>query len=177
MKRIAIALLLVATARPALAQQTTRVSSGPDVPPYARELSLAGPRFGITMLNDQLLEKLRDRNVDLAHHTISQFGWQFEHAFYGRQDGPTVLHEWVALLGGLDQGVVIPSVSWLVGVRTKDGAEFGIGPNLTPGGVALAIAAGVTFRAGVVNVPVNFAIVPSRYGTRVSLLTGFVLRR
>jgi hypothetical protein len=127
------------------------------------------------MLNDQIIEKLKERRIDV-NSTISQFGWQFEREFYSKQEGPTVLNEWVVLLGGLDQGVAIPSLSWLVGMRTKEGAEFGIGPNITPGGVALAIAAGVTFRAGVVNVPMNFAVVPSKYGTRVSVLTGFVLR-
>ena len=79
--------------------------------------------------------------------------------------------------GGLEQGVVLPSVSWLVGLRTRTGAEFAIGPNLTPAGVALAFAAGTTFRAGVLNVPVNFAVVPSRSGMRVSVLSGFSLRR
>jgi hypothetical protein len=109
-------------------------------------------------------------------HTISQFGWQFEREFYSKQDGPTVLNEWVFLLGGLDQGVAIPSMNWLVGLRTKEGAEFGVGPNVTPAGVALAVAAGVTFRAGVINVPMTIAAVPSKYGTRISILTGFVLR-
>lgn len=63
------------------------------------------------------------------------------------------------------------------GLRTRDGAEFGIGPNISPAGVALAMAAGVTFRAGVLNISMNFAVVPSKEGMRVSLLTGFTLRR
>jgi hypothetical protein len=88
-----------------------------------------------------------------------------------------VLNEWVLLAGGLDQGVLLPSLNWLVGLRTRDGAEFGIGPNITPVGVALAIAAGVTFRAGVLNIPMNFAVVPSKAGLRVSMLTGFTLRK
>lgn len=153
--------------QPALAQSNP---SAPLIPPVAKTVSLAGPRFGLTVLNDQTLSKLKQRNIDVGS-TISQFGWQFEREFYSKQAGPTVLNEWVVLLGGLDQGTAIPSVSWLVGLRTKEGAEFGVGPNITPGGVALALA------AGVVNVPMNFAIVPSKYGTRVSVLTGFVLRR
>jgi hypothetical protein len=147
----------------------------PGVPPIAKTLSLAGPRFGITLLSDDTIVKLHERDIDV-NHTISQFGWQFEHEFYSKQDGPTVLNEWVFLLGGMDQGVVIPSLNWLVGLRTRDGAEFGIGPNITPAGVALAVAAGVTLRAGVINVPMTIAAVPSKYGTRVSILTGFVLR-
>jgi hypothetical protein len=81
------------------------------------------------------------------------------------------------LLGGLDQSVVLPSLSWMVGLRTREGAEFGIGPNITPAGAALAMAAGVTFRAGALNVPLNVAVVPAKSGTRVSVLSGFTLRR
>ena len=180
MKRILSALFLLGFAGAASAQSLSTSAAGqpsPGIPPYARTISLAGPRFGVTMLNDRTLERLHEKGVDITSPTISQFGWQFEKEMYSKTDGPTVLNEWVALLGGLDQGVAIPSLSWMVGIRTKEGAEFGIGPNITPGGVALALAAGVTFRAGVVNVPMNFAIVPSKYGTRVSVLTGFVLRR
>ena len=84
--------------------------------------------------------------------------------------------EWVGLLGGLEQNVVVPSLSWLAGIRTRDGAEFGIGPNITPAGTALVLATGMTFRAGALNIPVNVAVVPSKAGTRVTLLSGFSLR-
>lgn len=155
---------------------TARAQSGPNAPPPVRTLSLDGPRFGLTMLNDGVRAKLLERNIDVKS-AISQFGWQFERQFYVRDSGVTAMTEWVALLGGLDQGVVIPSLNWMVGLRTKEGAEFGVGPNLTPAGVALAISAGVTFRSGALNVPMNFAVVPTRAGTRVSVLTGFTLRR
>ena len=70
----------------------------------------------------------------------------------------------------------MPSLTWLVGLRSPTGLEFGIGPNITPVGVALALAGGVTFRSGSLNVPVTFAVVPSDVGTRVSMLTGFNFR-
>ena len=108
---------------------------------------------------------------------ISQFGWQAEKAFYTGDSGVAAISEWVMLLGGLEQDLLIPSLTWLVGMRAASGAEFGVGPNITPAGTALAIAAGVTFRRGFVNVPVNVAIVPSKAGTRVSVLTGFNMRR
>ena len=175
MRRMMFAVMLIAlVSAPASAQSVSSQSTS--LPPVARTISLAGPRFGITVLNDRMIAKLDQRDIHVGS-TISQFGWQFEREFYSKQSGPTILNEWVVLLGGLDQGTAIPSVSWLVGMRTKEGAEFGIGPNVTPGGVALAVAAGVTFRAGVVNVPMTFAAVPSKYGTRVSVLTGFVLRK
>jgi hypothetical protein len=145
-------------------------------PPVAKTVSLSGPRFGVTSLSDGVVAKLQERSVDVRP-MISQFGWQFERQFYGKNSGVAAVHEWVVLVGGLDQGVVLPSVTWLVGLRTREGTEFGVGPNVTPAGVALALAAGVTLRAGIMNVPMNIAVVPSKAGTRVSFLTGFNMRR
>jgi hypothetical protein len=146
------------------------------VPPIAKTVNLSGPRFGLTLLADGVVQKLAERDIHVGPH-LSQFGWQFEKQFYSSQSGPTAVTECVLLLGGLEQGVVLPSLSWLVGIRTTKGAEFGVGPNLTPVGVALAIAAGATFRVGVLNVPVNLAVVPSKSGVRVSVLSGFSMRR
>jgi hypothetical protein len=108
--------------------------------------------------------------------TIAQFGWQFERQFLAEANGLAPITEAVVLIGGLDQGVFLPSLSWLVGLRTPRGTEFGIGPNITPVGVALAVAGGFTIRSGAVNIPVNLALVPSQTGMRVSLLTGFTMR-
>ena len=160
--------LSLAAAAPAVCQT---------IPPPAHEVDLSGPRFGITSLSTGIVDKLKtDRGWALAP-VVTQFGWQFEKQFYGKKGGPTAVTEAIVLFGGLEQGVVIPSLSWLVGVRASDGTEIGVGPNVTPAGVALALAAGKTFRAGVLNIPVNVAVVPSRLGMRVSLLTGFSLRR
>ena len=170
MRNTVLSLMFVASAAPLHAQ------SGTDAPPPANTLSLSGPRFGVTMLGQGVVDELKERDIHVGS-TISQFGWQFERQFYARSSGVTALNEWVLLVGGLDQGVAIPSVNWLVGLRTKEGAEFGVGPNVTPVGAALAVAAGVTFRAGVLNVPLNFAVVPTKAGTRVTVLMGFTMRR
>ena len=79
--------------------------------------------------------------------SISQFGWQFEKQFYSKGSGVAAVNEWVLLVGGLDQGVMMPSASWMVGLSTREGTEFGVGPNVTPAGVALAFAAGVTHQS------------------------------
>lgn len=146
------------------------------LPPVARTADLSGPRFGLTLLADGVVEKLAERDIAVGPH-ISQFGWQFERQFYTLDSGVTMVTEWVAMVGGLEQDVVLPSLSWVVGVRTRDGAEFGIGPNVTPAGTGLILAAGMTFRAGALNIPVNVAVAPSKVGSRVSVLTGFSLRR
>jgi hypothetical protein len=121
--------------------------------------------------------ELDKRNIDVGS-TISQFGWQWEKQFFTSESaGLTMVSEWVALGGGLEQNVLLPSVSWLIGLRTTNGVEFGMGPNLTPAGFALVLAGGMTFRTGLANVPLNVAVVPSKMGTRVSVLSGFSLRR
>jgi hypothetical protein len=170
MKQTALAIMFVTLAAPLYAQ------SGTAAPPVAKTLDLAGPRFGLTMLSEGVVQKLAERDLTVGT-TISQFGWQLEKQFYSKAGGVTALNEWVGLIGGLDQGVAIPSLSWLIGLRSQEGAEFGVGPNVTPAGVALVVAAGVTFRAGVLNVPMNFAVVPTKAGTRVTVLSGFTLRR
>ncbi len=175
MKRLLLATAFLFVTAPLFAQSSAP-STAQLAPPVAKRLSLAGPRYGFTFLSDGVVTKLGKDDIQVKN-AISQFGWQFEKQFYSKEGGPTVLNEWVVLAGGLDQGVVLPSLNWMVGMRTRDGAEFGIGPNITPAGVALAMAAGVTFRAGVLNIPMNFAVVPSKDGMRVSMLTGFTLRK
>ena len=162
------ALFVLLLATPALSQT--------QLPPVARTADLSGPRFGLTLLSDGIVAKLEERDIKVGPH-ISQFGWQFEKQFYTMDSGVTMVTEWVGLVGGLEHNVVLPSLSWMVGVRTRDGAEFGIGPNINPAGTALVLATGMTFRSGAFNIPVNIAVVPSKAGTRVSLLTGFSLRR
>ena len=169
MRNVLLTLVLTTLSTPVFAQ------SGKDAPPPVRTLSLDGPRVGVTMLSEGVRAKLAENDI-FVNSAISQFGWQFERQFYSKQGGVTAVTEWVALLGGLDQGTAIPSLSWMVGLRTPEGAEFGVGPNVTPAGVALAISAGVTFRTGSLNVPMNFAVVPTKVGTRVSMLTGFTFR-
>lgn len=145
-------------------------------PPPPNEVNLSGPRFGITALSDGVMNDLAARGLK-APPMISQFGWQVERAFYRADSGVAAMTECVLLVGGLEHDLKIPSLTWLVGMRSTNGAEFGIGPNFSPAGSALAIAAGVTFRHGYLNVPVNVAIVPSKNGTRISMLTGFNMRR
>ena len=159
-------LVAACLAAPAMAQT---------VPTPTRSVELSGPRFGVTVLSDGVVGRLREKDIDVSS-AISQFGWQFERQLYHSSSSVSVVTEWVGLLGGLDQGYAVPSLSWMVGLRTRKGAEFGLGPNITPGGTALVLAAGHTFRSGIMNVPVNLAVIPSRNGVRFTLLTGFSLK-
>ncbi|MBI4519649.1 MAG: hypothetical protein HY701_02335 [Gemmatimonadetes bacterium] len=139
-------------------------------------VDIGGPRVGLTVLGGGLAEDLRD-DFD-AFPVVTQFGWQYEARFLPFADnGTTGVTELVLLIGGAEQGLFLPSITWLVGVRSARGAEFGLGPNVSLAGAAMAMGGGVTLRAGNVNVPMNLAVVPSGRGVRISLLTGFNMRR
>jgi hypothetical protein len=165
-----VGMLLGATGLPATAlAQTDRV------PPPVERVKLSGPRFGVTYLGGSIVDSLAAHDVKVSP-VITQFGWQFERLMFTGDNGISAVTEWVVLVGGLEQSAFLPSVSWLVGIRGPRGAEFGVGPNISPAGTALVIAAGVTSRAGAFNLPVNIAVVPSKVGTRLSVLVGFTTR-
>jgi hypothetical protein len=140
-------------------------------------VDMTGPRFGLTVLTQQTVDRLLSEQDIAVRPMISQFGWQFERRLYTNGDGITMLTEWVPLISGLDQGVALPSLNWLVGLRTASGTEFGLGPNITPVGVGLVLAAGVTMKTGALHVPFNVAVATSKYGPRISIMTGFNVRR
>ena len=172
MRAAVLTMFVLSVALPVAAQTENVITP----PPPVKSVNLSGPRFGFTSLSQGVLDKLREEHDINIRSGISQFGWQFEKQFYSKGGGVAAVNEFVVLLGGLDQGEALPSLTWLVGLRSPTGLEFGIGPNITPVGVALALAGGVTFRSGSLNVPVTFAVVPSDVGTRVSMLTGFNFR-
>jgi hypothetical protein len=104
---------------------------------------------------------------------VTQFGWQEEIRFFSVEEGPTGLMELVGLIGGTEQGLFLPSLSWLAGVRMPDGSEFAVGPNLSISGSAYVIAAGITRQYGSLNFPMNISVVLSKKGLRISFLIGF----
>jgi hypothetical protein len=134
-------------------------------------IKLSGPRIGLTAIGGKMAQKL-DENYD-AFPLITQFGWQFEWRYFSIDDGPTGVVEFVPLIGGVEQGLFLPSLSVLFGMRSLKGVEFGIGPNLSLSGAAIVIGAGVTKTTGHINWPINFSLVPSEKGVRFSILVGF----
>ena len=148
-------------------------------------LQFSGPRIGFTIIgNGTAADYLRDRD---RTPFITQFGWQFETRIFTLSKGTTGLFETVLLIGGLEKGMFLPSLSALMGIRGKKGAEFAFGPNLSPTGAGVVIAVGSSFHSENVYFPINLALVPSvsrkndgvpeRTGVRVSLLIGFMTRK
>ena len=173
-----MALIMLAAPEIAAAQVYVNPQNNQQVPPRPKkEINLSGPRFGLTMLSPGNMEALAEKEIVLQRSTVTQFGWQFEKRLYTNDEGLSALTEFVPLISGLEQGVALPSLNWLVGIRTSTGTEFGIGPNITPVGVGLVLAAGVTVRSGALNIPLNVAVASSKSGARVSIMTGFNIRR
>ena len=155
---------------PAPVGSATRPAAYASVPDHLR---LAGPRIGFTILSQRLTDHLRTEFNSNVNPFITQFGWQFETRIFTLNNGVTGLFEFVPLVGGLEQGKFLPSLSALIGIRGAKGLEFGVGPNVSLAGAGLVFAAGTNFHAQGVNFPVNVAVAPSAQGGRVSLLFGF----
>ena len=132
--------------------------------------------------------------IDDALPLVTQFGWQFEFQTFQAANGLTGVTEIVPLLSGLEHGLLLPTLSFVAGVRTPSGWEAGVGPNLTLSGfrqsettpwtpdgapnmtvdahAALAVVVGRNTRVDGVSVPLNAAVVLGESGARVSLLVG-----
>jgi len=136
---------------------------------------LAGPKVGITIVSSGSLASILRKDVSMFSDEVreewtgstgkygavmSQYGWQWESRF-SDAGNITGIVEWIALVGGMEKGMFLPSVSSMVGVRTSKGIEFAVGPNLSLGGIAMVFGAGYNFKFGELNVPVNIAYVPS----------------
>ena len=147
--------------------------------------TLSGPRFGITVVGDgstsQFLNRVHEMDSlqygeygGLPFTWTTQYGWQFETRF-ADSGGPVVgLVEWVVLVAGMEKGLLLPSLSSLVGVRGESGFEFATGPNLSPTGLSFVFAAGFNYTKGDLNMPINIAFVPDKMGPRESGLDGIV---
>ena len=142
---------------------------------------LAGPRVGVTMITPGSFSSIIRGDVSMFSDevreewtgstgkygaAITQYGWQWESRF---ADGGNVtgIVEWIALVGGMEKGYFLPSVSSMVGLRTDKGLEFAVGPNLSLGGIAMVFGAGYNFKFGKLNVPINIAYVPSMNKTYI----------
>ena len=136
---------------------------------------LAGPRLGLVYISDspgssflngdiQLDEmgELPENYNDIAKGALtSLYGWQWESRFAEGGD-ITGIVEWIALVGGMEKGKFLPSVSSMFGVRSSSGIEFAVGPNLSLSGIAMVFGMGYNFKSGNLNIPINIAFVPGK---------------
>ncbi len=155
---------------------TLSITLGLSLSSNAQIESLAGPRLGMVYITtspgssflngdltlEEIADELPEDYNDIAKGGFtSLYGWQWESRF---ADGYSVtgIVEWIVLVGGMEKGKFLPSVSSMVGARTESGLEFAAGPNLSMTGISMVFGVGYNFKSGDLNIPVNIAFVPGR---------------
>ncbi len=180
-------------AKDVFSEQTKTETIAPDKVEDTKDLGYdrirySGPRVGMTIIGSgSIQDRLKERGISSS--VITQFGWQLETRLFTTESGLSGLVEWVFLVGGMEKGIFVPSVTMLLGLRLKKGFEFGLGPNLSLAGFGMALAVGSSFKVGKMIFPVNLGVIPSvnntlwsdtgemeATGVRVSLLVGFNTR-
>jgi uncharacterized membrane protein (UPF0136 family) len=171
---------------------------------YSQIEKLSGPRVGFTFVSPGSAADILNEGFDFSENQslgygntgssfTTQYGWQWESRFADGGGDFVGIVEWVLLVAGLEKGLLLPSASSLIGIRSSKGLELAIGPNLSLTGVGMAFAVGYNFKSGKLNIPVNLAFIPGikkngnyyndvtqkevQYeystGSRISLLIGF----
>ncbi|MBI5464103.1 MAG: hypothetical protein HY966_04010 [Ignavibacteriales bacterium] len=143
------------------------------------ERNMGGPRLGVTFVTGStLVNKLREKNIGTL---LSQFGWHFEYQVVPEGGGPSFVIQFVPLVGGVEYGTLIPSVTLAMGVRFPEGFEFGLGPNLlltTEGAKsALVMSVGKSFKYGGVSIPLNLVYATNPDGGRISFVFGYAIAK
>ncbi len=152
----------------------------PEPPLLLRERDLSGPRIGFTVAGGSMGREMKDHGVG---QIVSQFGWHFEHQVVPLGGGPELITEVVPLVGAVEYGKVIPSVTAALGIRTESGFEFGMGPSLTLSNSAghsamgLVVAAGKSIDYGGISLPIDVAVSTNPNGTRTTITAGYAIRR
>jgi len=172
----------------------------PDKSDFAKKKlkKFEGPRIGATYVDYGTVRDYLDS--ENKSPIITQFGWQFETRLFTAEDGTSALLEFIPLIGGFDQGLFLPSISILTGLRNATDAkmslEFAVGPNFSitrnwekevAPSIGLVIAVGTSIKRSNINFPINLVFVPSvgekhdgkdyETGWKLSLIFGFNSRK
>jgi hypothetical protein len=101
--------------------------------PDRARLNLQGPRFGYTFIFGTQAARLGEKKSDggyEAYPAMFQFGYQFEKQ-YLNEGNYQALFEFIPMITGVDQQLVVPSFTILNGFRNnKSGWEIAIGPSI-----------------------------------------------
>ncbi len=150
--------------------------------PYKLRLRSDGPRMGFTYFSGEIANRLaesRSLGGYEAQPLMFQFGYQFEKQ-YLNEGNFQALFEFIPMMTGLDQGLFIPSITIMNGLRNnKNGWEFAFGPTFSVVQEAKGFYAPGserwTLKTQVDSLPDNVEVI-SRLDSRgdPSIQTGFV---
>ena len=151
------------------------------------KLGRSGPRLGINIISGDLAKGLTRQDY---LPMMMLFGWQFEQVLTtGSGNAPSVIFEEIPMIGGLEQSLLSPSFTFIMGLRMPSGFEFGIGPTVIWPTVVLGenrsmgkihttvtFGAGHSVRVGQFNFPINLVFIPGyqpgQSGLRTIFTTG-----
>jgi hypothetical protein len=95
------------------------------------KINLSGPRMGCSYVTDPASKRLTSPKSKGGYDMFpitSQFGFQYEVQYLSAGNFQALV-EFIGLIGGLESGRFVPSLSLLNGFRfNKGGIEFGFGP-------------------------------------------------
>ncbi len=164
--------------------------------PREEQLCLTGTRMGFTVLTggqaQQLAAKRSDGGFDIQVPVMFQFGYQFEKQYLNAGQAQA-LFEFIPMITGLDHGMLIPSITFMNGIRdNRHGWEFAFGPTTSAvtlmnvngtdrmdsrGTLGLSwgfvFAFGKTYKSGKLNIPFNVFVIPNNDGIRFGASFGF----
>jgi hypothetical protein len=164
-------------------QEAYGQNPAPEIPADKRVQKLPrqhmnGPRFGVTVFTG---ETLAQRELLGYGAMMSQIGWQFETQIVSLESGNTALIEWLALLGGIENGEYNLTGSMILGFRLDNGLEFGMGPALSYNAEhhihtsSIQFAGGASIPLGDMYIPVNLGVGISKGEARLTMLTGWIV--
>jgi len=143
---------------------------------------ILGPRVGVKYLNmsqeDFSEEVSKLANEGDYYPVVSLFGASLEQRILLGSTRSHFSIQEVALVGGLEQSIAIPSLLLLIGYRAGVGFEFGAGTLIGPSGAGVLLAVGWTFAFSDVFVPVDISVTlpNNNIPLGVAITTGFNFR-
>ncbi len=149
-----------------------RPTATPDDEAPVSAVDFGGPRVGVAYLTGAVADSYVN-SLNASSPAMALFGWQMEWDWRPVRNSDAFVMEFIPMVGGLDQGLCIPSASYLVGMRDGRMWEFGAGPSWAPGGLAYTVALGHTFVAGGIRVPLDVSYRFSKGGGNLGLTLGF----
>lgn len=123
----------------------------------------SGPRIGFTYLGEgQVSDWINDQG---KNPFVTQIGWELESRIFTSGNGIAAVVEYMGLVGGMEQGLIMPSASILLALRGPEGMEFAVGPNYfyydTYYLFGMEFSAGTTLQFSDIYLPINLSFVPS----------------
>ena len=102
--------------------------------PNQTKLNLGGPRLGVTYfsgaIGKRMQEPLNTGGYDAYYPAMFMFGYQFEIQYLNSGNFQS-LFEFVPSITGVDQGLILPNLSAMIGFRHNIwGIEFALGPSV-----------------------------------------------